>query len=500
MQEFVITPGTSYGDAGKGLHPWDGVTEPNYELGANTKGTQTDIEELDESGEVLAGSRRRAGTGTRWRWVRWRATSSAMPPGKPEFKEPVDRLLKKLDLPLTALFSTLGRTAARGLEGAMGGAKTALLRQADAANIKNGDTATANVEKWDPDDLAEGSQGRGHCRSAARRAGHWIKIKDGKIENYQCVVPTTWNGSPRDTAGNIGAFEAALMSTPMVDPEQAAGNPAHHSQLRPLPGLLDPRDEPDGQEIGRGEGALSRRGRRTNPPTSGEAACRRRFYRSTRVPVRIWHWVTALVHPGAGDHRLPDRLAAAVDAGRGDRPLPDGLHPLRALRRRLRAGDRASVLRHLLGVRRQQPRARDLHRCRCVLNAGLAGRNVRAMLHGTTCSSSRPARPWQGHNPLAMAAMFFDVRARHGVHDRAPASRSTVRAGHGSWAVHDRSPSWVIPLVGYSQNVHTLHHLGMWYVLIFAIAHLYMRRARGHHAADETVLSTMVNGWRVAKK
>jgi hydrogenase large subunit len=50
--------------------------------------------------------------------------------------------------------------------------------------------------------------------------GHWIKIKDGKIENYQCVVPTTWNGSPRDTKGQIGAFEASLLNTPMVNPEQ----------------------------------------------------------------------------------------------------------------------------------------------------------------------------------------------------------------------------------------------------------------------------------------
>ena len=49
---------------------------------------------------------------------------------------------------------------------------------------------------------------------------HWIKIKDGKIDNYQCVVPTTWNGSPRDAKGQIGAFEAALLGTPMVNPEQ----------------------------------------------------------------------------------------------------------------------------------------------------------------------------------------------------------------------------------------------------------------------------------------
>ena len=49
---------------------------------------------------------------------------------------------------------------------------------------------------------------------------HWIRIKDTKIDNYQCVVPTTWNGSPRDNEGNIGAFEASLMNTKMERPEE----------------------------------------------------------------------------------------------------------------------------------------------------------------------------------------------------------------------------------------------------------------------------------------
>jgi hydrogenase large subunit len=47
-----------------------------------------------------------------------------------------------------------------------------------------------------------------------------VEIENGKIKNYQCIVPTTWNGSPRDADGNIGAFEASLMDTPMADPEQ----------------------------------------------------------------------------------------------------------------------------------------------------------------------------------------------------------------------------------------------------------------------------------------
>ena len=49
---------------------------------------------------------------------------------------------------------------------------------------------------------------------------HWIDIEDKKIKNYQCVVPTTWNASPRDPAGKIGAYEAALLDTPMHDPNQ----------------------------------------------------------------------------------------------------------------------------------------------------------------------------------------------------------------------------------------------------------------------------------------
>jgi len=50
--------------------------------------------------------------------------------------------------------------------------------------------------------------------------GHWIHIKDRKIENYQAIVPSTWNASPRDPAGNIGAYEASLLGTPLVNAEQ----------------------------------------------------------------------------------------------------------------------------------------------------------------------------------------------------------------------------------------------------------------------------------------
>jgi Ni,Fe-hydrogenase I large subunit len=50
--------------------------------------------------------------------------------------------------------------------------------------------------------------------------GHWVNIKDGKIKNYQCVVPSTWNCSPRDATGQMGPYEASLIGTPIADPEQ----------------------------------------------------------------------------------------------------------------------------------------------------------------------------------------------------------------------------------------------------------------------------------------
>ncbi len=219
IQEFVTHSWYKYPDETKGLHPWDGVTEPHFELGPNAKGTKTNIENLDEGGK--------------YSWIkspRWKGNAMEVGPlarwvvgyaqGKSEFKDPVDKALKDLGLPLTALFSTLGRTAARGLECQWAGYKMRHFQQKLIANIKNGDSSTANTEKWDPKSWPAEVKGVGFTEAPRGALAHWVKIKDGKIDNYQCVVPTTWNGSPRDPKGNIGAFEASLMDTPMVDPNQ----------------------------------------------------------------------------------------------------------------------------------------------------------------------------------------------------------------------------------------------------------------------------------------
>jgi hydrogenase large subunit len=219
IQEFVNHSWYSYPDESKGMHPWDGVTEPNFELGPNFKGTKTNIENLDEAGK--------------YSWLkapRWRGHAMEVGPlarylvayarGREDIKAQVDGLLGELGLPLTALFSTLGRTAARGLECSWAAHKMRYVFDKLMANIKAGDQKTANMDMWEPSTWPAEAKGVGMAEAPRGALGHWIHIKDTKIDNYQAVVPTTWNASPRDPAGNIGAYEAALLGTPLANAEQ----------------------------------------------------------------------------------------------------------------------------------------------------------------------------------------------------------------------------------------------------------------------------------------
>jgi len=111
----------------------------------------------------------------------------------------------------------------------------------------------------------------------------------------------------------------------------------------------------------------------------------------------------------------------------------------------------------------------------------------------------RDARPWQGHNPLAMAAMFFMYLLGALFMVVTGFAMYGQDLGMNSWAFAAFT-SWVMPLFGNnSQDLHTLHHLGMWYLIVFTIAHLYMV-VREDICSGETVISTMINGWRVAKR
>lgn len=221
VQEFVSHSWYKYADETKGLHPWDGVTEPHFVLGKNTKGSKTAIESLDEEGK--------------YSWIkapRWRGHAMEVgclsrmvlgylqPQQYPFIKETIDAVLAQLDLPVQALFSTLGRTAARGIETLY--CAHLQVEQFDKlmANLKAGDLTTANIDKWEPTTWPKEAKGAGFTEAPRGALGHWIKIRDGKIDNYQAVVPTTWNGSPRDHKGQIGAFEAALLNTPLAKADE----------------------------------------------------------------------------------------------------------------------------------------------------------------------------------------------------------------------------------------------------------------------------------------
>ncbi len=135
--------------------------------------------------------------------------------GKKDFKAVVDSTLKKLNIPVTALFSTLGRTAARGLETlVIGNAMEGWVMEL-VENLKSGDTATC--AEWT---MPKSGKGVGLNDVARGSLGHWIEIEDKKIKNYQYVVPSTWNLGPRCEKGKLGPVEEALIGTPVADPKR----------------------------------------------------------------------------------------------------------------------------------------------------------------------------------------------------------------------------------------------------------------------------------------
>lgn len=214
IQEFVDHSWYNYsGEKGDGLHPYDGETELNY------TGPKPPYEHLD--------------TESQYSWLkspRWRGKPMEVGPlarvlmlyakGHEPTVELANMALGKLDLPIEAMFSTMGRTAARTLEtkifaDSMQGWYDQLI-----ANIKGGDLRTFNEAKWDPSSWPAKSKGVGFMEAPRGALGHWIVIEDGKIANYQAVVPSTWNAGPRDSDGNSGAYEAALKGHDLHDAEQ----------------------------------------------------------------------------------------------------------------------------------------------------------------------------------------------------------------------------------------------------------------------------------------
>ncbi len=213
IEEFINNSWYDYPEGNEvGKHPWEGETNIKY------SGPKPPYENLDVS--------------TKYSFIktpRWRGKPMEVGPlarllvgygrGNKEIQDAVNGALAHLNVPVDALFSTLGRTAARGIETQLVANWTMEFYNSLMNNIKNGDERMANMEKWDPKTWPKECKGVGFMEAPRGALAHWIKIKDGKTENYQQVVPSTWNASPRDPQGQRSAYESCLIGTPVADPE-----------------------------------------------------------------------------------------------------------------------------------------------------------------------------------------------------------------------------------------------------------------------------------------
>ncbi|STE87122.1 hydrogenase-1 large subunit [Escherichia coli] len=129
-------------------------------------------------------------------------------------------MMSALNLPLSGIQSTVRPHFVPRARSAVAAGKLQYFFDKLMTNLKNGNLATASTEKWEPATWPTECRGVGFTEAPRGALGHWAAIRDGKIDLYQCVVPTTWNASPRDPKGQIGAYEAALMNTKMAIPEQ----------------------------------------------------------------------------------------------------------------------------------------------------------------------------------------------------------------------------------------------------------------------------------------
>jgi hydrogenase large subunit len=214
VQEFITHSWYEYKEGNdKGLHPWKGESKVKY------SGPKPPFDHLntDEKYSYL-------------KTPRWKGNAMEVGPlarmlvgyarGREDFKAVVDKALTDLNVPITALFSTLGRTAARGLESVLTAQWGLEFFDQLLANIKNGDTRMAESSKFDPATWPKTALGVGHTEAPRGALAHWINIENEKIANYQLVVPTTWNASPRDNTGKMSAYEASLIDTPVADETQ----------------------------------------------------------------------------------------------------------------------------------------------------------------------------------------------------------------------------------------------------------------------------------------
>ena len=243
VQEFISHSYYDYqGGKDVGLHPYVGETKFDYD------GPEPPYEQLTVD------------NGYSWlKSPRWKGHAMEVGPlaralllyatGNAQMKELVDYTLSTLDVPITALFSTLGRTAARTLETKVVADNMQGWYDNLMANIKSGDTKTFNEVLWEPSSWPKKCQGVGFTEAPRGGLAHWIVIEDEKIANYQAVVPSTWNAGPRDPKGQPGPYEAALAGHVLYDPRQPVEILRTIHSFDPCIACAVHVTDPDGEEL-----------------------------------------------------------------------------------------------------------------------------------------------------------------------------------------------------------------------------------------------------------
>ena len=214
IKEYIYHSWYKYTEGDKaGLHPYDGETNLEY-TGPKPPYKHLDVED-------------------KYSWIktpRWKGQSMEVGPlarlivayaaGKEPQKTAVDNVLRQLNLPAEALFSTLGRTAARGIETQLVAGWSLEFFDQLMKNLENGDSRMANPVMWENENWPKKAQGVGLTEAPRGALAHFIVIENNRVKNYQMVVPTTWNASPRDENGNLSPYESALIGTPIHDANQ----------------------------------------------------------------------------------------------------------------------------------------------------------------------------------------------------------------------------------------------------------------------------------------
>ncbi|MCP4287658.1 MAG: nickel-dependent hydrogenase large subunit [Gammaproteobacteria bacterium] len=193
----------------KALHPWDGETEPQY----------TDFQDEGKYSWVKAptfyGKRAEVGP--------LADVLVGVASGNERYKKYLGQAMDTLkgvsgnpDIPLAAVHSTIGRHAARAVRCAVMIDTLNDQWQRLVENIGSGDTDTFNSPEFPKGEI----KGVGFHAAPRGALSHWVVIDNGKIKNYQAVVPSTWNAGPRDANGEIGPYESSLLDNPVADPEK----------------------------------------------------------------------------------------------------------------------------------------------------------------------------------------------------------------------------------------------------------------------------------------